>query len=272
MAIIEPETDIKLWISIISQSIQSPDNLNVSLPSLKRVFFEIVETPPCLPSKYKISETEFYHSIVVHILNPVLRLEKIIHSNSVNSNQIILELLNSFVNFSVLSLYIDDSDLKEIALLLFNKTNKLYQLDKHFFDAVCNLFIDLGLFSRFLDYLDKIPDSSMASKTNGSDNKYTIIANKIPFLAKSLMSCIPYVEQGPEINRKSIIIKCMNPLVKLYRYINDKTANFVFCQVFSEMIEQEQIRSEIMNFWVEIFILYLKTDSFFYSHGNNNDN
>lgn len=211
MAIIEPETDINLWISIIQQSIQSPEDLNLSLPSIKTVFSEIIDDHNCLPSKYKIGESDFYRSIFVHILNPILQLTKINNSKSVNSKLIISEVLNCFINLSSLSLYIDDPSLKDIILLLFQQNNKLYNLDKQFYDEVCDSFINLGLFSHFLEYLDNIPDLSQSLKTNNDESKNIQIANKIPFLVNSLISCIPFIRSEPEIDWKSISLKCMVP-------------------------------------------------------------
>ena len=266
MSIIEPESNINLWISIISQSIQSPENLSLNLPSLKTVFYDVIKNPSSLPSKYKISEKDFFRLIVADILSPVLKMENIVHEDDIDTYSIISELLNAFVGLSILILSIDDSNINEMILLLFQKNNKLYKIDNRFYDNVCESFINLDSFASFFDYLQNITDSNedfnKSQSNKSATNEFSTMANKIPFIVNCLISCIPYIKNEPEINWKTVLTKCIMPLLKIYRFLNDKIAFSVFCLVLEETNHHTPVDLEIIDLWVKIFETFLKTDNF----------
>ena len=60
MAVADPETDINLWISIVSQSIQIPTQLFNCKEQLERVFSDILEDENYFTTKYHVKTENFY--------------------------------------------------------------------------------------------------------------------------------------------------------------------------------------------------------------------
>ncbi|OHS98692.1 hypothetical protein TRFO_34848 [Tritrichomonas foetus] len=257
MAIIEPETDINLWISIISQSLNAPDELNNSLPSIERVFDEIIENPEILPNKFQISEEKFYRLIYNDVLFNLMAMKSIPQSNI--SIDVFSTLLSYFVNLSRLFFYKNDENLTNIISILFYQKSILYKANYQLFENVVEHFLNYGLFAEVVILLEELENTEqMNNKTLFLSEKFP----KLPLLLHAALSCVTFLIEYQYFDWVDFCCKCLNPLLKYFNYSSEQIAFPVINDVLNVFLMYQKVPPEPFDLIFKIIETYLETDVF----------
>ncbi|KAK8848306.1 hypothetical protein M9Y10_019367 [Tritrichomonas musculus] len=273
MAVADPETDINLWISIVSQSIQIPTQLFNCKEQLERVFSDILEDENYFTTKYHVKTENFYYSMYKEVLTPLLNLNEIRETKEIDINLLLSELLINFLKLSTTFLNNDDENLRNMLLLLFHQDNNLYQLNSDFYRTICEHFLYLGFFADFLRYIEnivKMPNTLNSAPNNIEDEtqteqakELTRMMKKLPFLTKIEIKLTSYLTDEPDFEYRTFCYKLIDPLFVFSRFSSDSIAYDVFTAV---MNESDSLDIEIIKRWLSIFENYLMMNSFSLIH------
>lgn len=271
MSIADPETDINLWITVVSQSIPLPEQLLNYQKQIEQVFSDVFEEENTLNLKYQISADNFYYSVYTHILKPLLQLNHIQNSDEFDSFSLISDILINFLKLAYLFLYREDVNIREMLLLLFQRDNELYAFNPSFYSTICENFIDFGYFNNFLNYIEKIsemPQTLNSVQSNPDPNTadqitdFNIKMKKLPVIAKIEMQLIPFINENKDFDFKTFCNKLTKPLLLFPKFSNDSFSYYLFIMILDQMNNTKFFDPEIIKFWLEIFQTYLLTGSF----------